>query len=168
MIALVRMGYRVEGFECSLPMVEAGRTALRLRGMDAPLQWAPPSRLPELTSEFHAAIIGWNAWSYIVPAQRRLEFLRELQTHLVAGAPVLISAGVASEGNGAWRWIALVANLIRRLTFRPGDIEAGMSFPTRPRQDFTRSKLQAEVLKAGLKWEKWYQWGPFGAAVVRK
>jgi hypothetical protein len=168
MIALARAGYRVDGFECSLPMVEAGRKALRERGIDALLEWAPPSAVPQLSEHYDAAIIGWNAWSYIVPAARRQAFLRSIQAYLIEGAPVLISFGMIGSRGGIAEWTPRIANFVLFITFRRGRFDTGVSFPTRPRQDFTEKRVRGELLEAGFAAEAWLRWGPFGATVGRK
>ena len=168
MIALSRAGYRPDGFECSRPMVEAGRRALWERGIDARLEWAPPSAVPgSLLGRYDAILVGWNAWSYIVPAARRAAFLGSLRPYLIESGTILISFGMLGRSGGAAKWIPRVANYVRLCTLRSGRFDVGVSFPTRMRQDFRARTIETEFAEAGFEVEGWYRWGPFGAVVIR-
>lgn len=164
-IALARAGFAAEGFECCRPMVEAGKRALLKRGIESRLEWAPPCRMPANQQVWDAAIIGWNGYTYMSPRQRRLAFLGDLREHLQPGAPVLLSGALRSRNTGQLFWTPRIANAVRILTFRTAVFTTGTRFPGRPRHEFTRSELEAEVTAAGFTPAGFWRWGPFGALV---
>lgn len=167
-IALTRAGYTADGFECCNPMVLAGNRALSERGMTGRIQWAPPSRIPELPGMYDAAIIGWNGYTYISPPERRVAFMKSLLPHLRQGSPVLVSGAFRTMRSGSAVWTPRIANLIRVLTLRAPVFTAGAGFPGRPRQRFTRQQLEAELNDAGFSPAGFWKWGDFGAVVCRK
>jgi hypothetical protein len=168
LIGLHRAGYRADGFECCAPMVEAGNRALTSRGIQSGLRWAPPSSVPACGGIYEAAIIGWNGYTYIAPRARRIDFLRDLANQLEPGAPILLSGAVRSGKSVTAVWIPRVANAIRSITFRPRVFTAGATFPGRPRHEFTRGQLDAELKEAGLSPVAFWKWGVFGAMVAIK
>lgn len=165
LIALARAGYVTAGFECCRPMVSAGQRALQARGIESRLEWAPPCRLPEDPGTWDAAIVGWNGYTYISPTVRRIAFLTNLRQHLRPGAPVLISGAIRSRNTGQAYWTPRIANAVRRLTFRAPAFATGTRFPGRPRHEFTRAELEAEVSAAGFTPAAFWKWGPFCAVV---
>jgi hypothetical protein len=167
LIALARAGYAADGFECSRPMVSAGNDALSLRGIGANLQWAPPCRIPEIPGIYDAAIIGWNGYTYISPAGRRISFMKGLLPHLRPGAPVLVS-GAMRTTTGVAALTPRIANLVRVLTFRTPAFTTGATFPGRPRHQFAPDQFDAELKAAGYSPAAFWRWGGYGAVVCLK
>jgi hypothetical protein len=168
LIGLFRAGYRADGFECSAPMVKAGNRALASRGIQSDLRWAPPSSVPDWGKIYEAAIIGWNGYTYISHHARRIDFLKDLATQLAPGAPILLSGAIRTGNSLPAIWIPRVANVIRSITFRPQVFTTGATFPGRPRHEFTRGQLEAELKEAGLSPIAFWKWGVFGAMVAIK
>jgi hypothetical protein len=166
-IALHRAGFRVDGFECSKAMVNAGRAALIARQLEARLDFARPSAVPVILNRYDAAIIGWNGYTYILPRARRVTFLRDLAAHLEPGSPIVISGAFGVSSSASAIWVPRIANCLRRLTFRTPCLEAGDGFPGRPRHEFSWHQVSAEVSEAGLQSVERYRWGPFFALVCR-
>ena len=167
LIALARAGYTADGFECSRPMVSAGSHALSLRGIGGRLDWAPPCRIPEISETYDAAIIGWNGYTYISPAERRISFMKSLLPHLRAGSPVLVSVAMRTT-SGVASLTPRIANLIRVLTFRSPAFTTGATFPRGPRHQFARGQLEAELKAAGYSPTAFWRWGGYGAVVCLK
>ncbi len=61
MIALARAGFVVNGFDCCAPLVEGGRNELRKQGIDAKLEYVPPSTVPEFDGHYDAVLVGFQA-----------------------------------------------------------------------------------------------------------
>lgn len=165
LIALSRAGFVAGGFECCRPMVSAGQRALASRGMDCRLEWAPPCKIPPNPGTWDAAIIGWNGYTYISPRARRIAFLQSLRAHLLPGAPLLVSGAIRPSNSGLAVWTPRIANAVRVLTFRRPVFGPGTCFPGRPRHQFTRGELEAEISEAGYTPAAFWRWGPFGAMV---
>jgi hypothetical protein len=164
-IALCRAGFSADGFECSKSMVAAGRLALLKRGIGGVLNWAPPCRTPKGSIAYSGAIVGWNGYTYIVPSARRVQFLRELCTHLRQGSPIVISGAMRNARAASGTWVPAIANRVRQCTFRTPSFDSGVRFPGRPRQEFTWSQLERETQAAGISIGARYRWGPFFAVV---
>jgi len=168
LIALAHAGYIPNGFECCRPMVSAGNQALSERGIDSRIQWVPPCRIPEITGAYDAAIIGWNGYSYISPPQRRIAFMGSLLPYLRPGSPVLVSVAMRTLNSGSATWTPRIANSVRILTFRAPVFTTGGGFPGRPRHQFTRDQLEAELSAAGFLPAAFWAWGAFGAVICLK
>jgi hypothetical protein len=168
MIALAQAGFEVDGFDSSRALVAAGRQALAARGIEGRLDWAPPCGVPSISGIYGAAIIGWNGYTHIAPRKRRVAFLRSLSPHLCADAPVLVSVFVNTDMGRAWGLTSKIANAVRRLTLRPPTVDAGATFPRRPKQYFRRRQLEAELADAGFALVEWWTWGTSGAGVCRR
>lgn len=166
MIALARAGFGTAGFECSRAMVEEGRRGLAARGINARLDWAPPSVAPKMGGVFDAVIVGWNGYTYIAPRARRLSFLRDLKEQAKPGAPVLVSMAIRREPARLPGIAARVANAMRLCTFRPRVFEPGDGFPGRPKHHFTPRQMKQELQDAGLAVKRFYIWGDYGAVVA--
>lgn len=172
LIALARAGYAVDGFECSRPMVSAGKRALSQRGIECRLEWAPPCRIPEISEieiskTYDAAIIGWNGYTYISPERRRIAFMKSLLPRLRPGAPVLVS-GAMRTTKGAAALTPRIANFVRVLTFRAPAFTTGATFPGRTRHQFAADQLAAELKAAGYSPAAFWRWGGYGAVVCLK
>jgi hypothetical protein len=166
MIALAGAGFDVDGFDCNRNLVAAGQQALAERRIEGRLDWAPPCCAPSLSGVYGAAIIGWNGYTHIAPRERRVAFLRSLAPHLRADAPVLLSVFVNTMGRAAGL-TSKIANVARRLTFRPPTVDAGATFPGRPKHFFSKRQLEAELVDAGFVLADWWTWGGSGAAICR-
>jgi len=166
MIALGKAGFEVDGFDCNRALVAAGRRALAERAIEGRLDWAPPCETPSVSGRYRAAIIGWNGYTHIAPRERRVAFLKSLSRHLCADATLLVSVFVNTNGR-AWALTWKIANLVRRLTLRPPTVDAGATFPGRPKHFFRKRQLEAELADAGFVLLDWWTWGTSGAAVCR-
>ena len=76
MIALSRMGFSVDGFDCSRSMVAAGVAALSERRIAGNMEWAPPCQSLATSENYSAVIVGWNGYTYIAPRDRRFASAR--------------------------------------------------------------------------------------------
>lgn len=167
LIALVRAGFGAAGFECSPPMVEAGKLALARRNIAATLEWAPPCVAPAMEGSFNALIVGWNGYCYISPRARRIEFLRSLREKVLPGSPMLVSVAIRTPGARVTTWTPRIANAVRRATLRKPVFETGDTFDGRPKLYFTRKQLAQELRDAGYTVTDYYAWGGYGAMVAR-
>jgi SAM-dependent methyltransferase len=166
LVALARAGFHADGFECSRPMVEAGQQALRERKIAGRLEWSPPCTVPDGNEMYDALIAGWNGYTYIMPRQRRVEFLKALRSRVRPGGHLLVSGAFRSARTRAEVWPSRIANALRRCTFRPPVFETGDRFPGRPRHSFTRQQIRDELAEAGFAAIEFWIWGQFGAVAA--
>jgi Methyltransferase domain len=148
MIALARAGFAVAGFDCCAPLVEAGRNELRKQGIDAKLDYAPPSTVPELDDHYDAVMVGFSGYMYIVGRDRRIRFLRELCGYLNTGAPLMVSFTEGSYGRRRV-WTARIGTAVRRLRLAK-PVEEGDWLKTGFQHHFVREQIFSEMSEAGM------------------
>lgn len=148
MIALVDSGFMVDGFDCCAPLVEAGRNELRKHGIEAKLEFAPPSTVPALGRNYDAVLVGFSGYMYIPGRSRRTRFLRDLRNLLSPGAPVMVSF---TEGLPGRRriWTARIGSAIRRLR-RAEPVEEGDCLKDGFQHHFDRQQIDSEMSEAGI------------------
>jgi hypothetical protein len=148
MIALANCGFLVEGFDCCAPLVESGRNELKKRGIDAKLNYAPPSTVPKYSGRYDAALVGFSGYMYIPGRFRRIRFLRDLRDFLNPGAPVMVSF---TEGLPGKRriWTSRVGSAIRRFR-RAEPVEEGDCLKDGFQHHFDRQQIDSEMSEAGL------------------
>jgi hypothetical protein len=163
MVALHRAGYSVEGFECGLPLAEAGQEILRKVGCPGRLIWAPPGTVPPLAGPFDGAIMGWSGYMYIPLRAQRVRLLQDFRRILRSGAPLLLSFKTRHQYERRMLWSARGANWIRKIrgvpTVAPGD-RLGDGF----QHWFNREDIASEIDEAGLQL-KLYSTDRYGWAV---
>jgi 2-polyprenyl-3-methyl-5-hydroxy-6-metoxy-1,4-benzoquinol methylase len=148
MIALARAGFGVEGFDCCAPLVEAGRNELKKQGIDAKLEYAPPSTVPEVAGHYDAILVGFSGYMYIVGRKRRIDFLRVLCRFLNPGAPLMLSFTEGSYGRRRV-WTAMIGTAVRRLRLAK-PVEEGDWVKTGFQHHFVREQIVSEMSEAGM------------------
>jgi ubiquinone/menaquinone biosynthesis C-methylase UbiE len=148
MIALAHAGFVVAGFDCCAPLVEAGRNELKKQGIDAKLEYAPPSTVPEADGHYDAVLVGFSGYMYIAGRDRRIGFLRELCRFLNPGAPLMISFTEGSHGRRRV-WTARIGTAVRRLRLAK-PVEEGDWLKTGFQHHFVRQEIFSEMSEAGM------------------
>jgi hypothetical protein len=148
MIALTKLGFQVDGFDCCPPLLECGQEELRKQGIDARLDYAPPSSAPERDREYDAVLVGFSGYMYIPGRENRIAFLKDLCGFLHPGAPLLISFMEGFPGHRR-TWTARIGTAIRRLR-GAGPVEEGDTFKRGFQHHFTYEQVQSEMSEAGL------------------
>ena len=148
MIALARAGFLVDGFDCCAPLVEAGRNELRKQGIDAKLEYAPPSTVAGCGGHYDAVLVGFSGYMYIAGRDRRIRFLRDLCRFLNPGAPVMVSFTEGSLGRRRV-WTARIGTAIRRLRLAE-PVEEGDWLKTGFQHHFVQQQISGEMSEAGV------------------
>lgn len=148
MIALAKSGYQVDGFDCCPPLLECGRNELTKQGIDAELDYAPPSSAPESNREYDAILVGFSGYMYIPGKENRIAFLKNLCGFLSPGAPLMVSFMEGFPGRRR-RWTARVGTVIRRLR-GAGPVEEGDSFRGGFQHHFVQEQILSEMNEAGM------------------
>lgn len=149
MIALANSGFLVDGFDCCAPLVESGRHELSKHGIDAKLDYAPPSTVPgDGGRHYDAVLVGFSGYMYIPGRDRRIRFLRELCGFLNADAPLMISF---TEGYSGRRrvWTARIGTAIRKLR-RAQPVEEGDWLKDGFQHHFVQQQIASEMSEAGI------------------
>ena len=148
MIALAHAGFLVDGFDCCAPLVEAGQNELRKQGIDAKLEYVPPSTVPGGGGYYDAVLVGFSGYMYIPGRDRRIRFLRDLCRFLNPGAPLMVSFTEGSAGR-LRVWTARIGTAVRRLR-RAEPVEEGDWLKTGFQHHFIQQQISAEMSEAGM------------------
>lgn len=90
LIALLKLGYRVEGLDLAPRAIALARRMLQREGLSAEL-YTGPIEAVALPASFDAFIFSWFCYGYIPQAETRIEVLRKVKARLNPGGRVLIS-----------------------------------------------------------------------------
>jgi len=90
-LALYKMGYKADGFECSEKLVEFCKETLAKENINSQVYICPPSEVPEHINKYDSLIMGWGAYMHIRGREKRIKFLKQLHTKVVNNGPLLMS-----------------------------------------------------------------------------
>ena len=90
LIALLKLGYRVEGLDVGPRAVALARRMLEQEGLQAELYTGPVEAVA-LPGSFDAFIFSWFCYGYIPQFETRIGVLRKVKAHLNPGGRILIS-----------------------------------------------------------------------------
>jgi len=156
LIALLDLGYRVEGLDVGPECVARAHLVLDKRGLVAPL-YAGAIETVELAGSFDVFIFSWFCYSYIPQSERRIGVLRRVKGHLNPGGRLLISYQVLPRVPR--RLPIRLAQLVARITGSDWHPEYGdLLLPSwRDRSfahyehSFQPGAIEAEAQAAGLR-----------------
>lgn len=166
-LALRKSGFEAEGFECSMPLIEASRRIFDEQGESSYLIHCPPDCVPAGPAVYDALIIGWTVYTHIPTRTRRILFLEAIRKRALQRAPILISFFVRSSLSGddamvyrISRWCSFLS-LPRKGTSEVGDhIRFG-----RYVHSFTQDEVSEELRAAGFRVAHFAESGDLGYAV---
>jgi len=168
LVALDRLGFDVDAFDCCASLVYTGNRALAERGVTRRITLAEPDAVPsELAGPYDGCVLGWGGYMHIVGTARRVAFLRELRTRLAPGAPLLLSFFVRGPNRPVFRAVASIASAMRVAWGRREAIEVGDRwFRGTYCHYFTRDEIAAELARGGFALEAFHR-DPYGHAIGR-
>ena len=159
-VALVELGYRVEGVDFSPRSIALGREYLAKAGIDAQLYLADIANFDFPLSRYDAFIMSWFTYSYVADAATRVEMLERLRRRLVPDGRVIVTVEgrpqTASDPAAGREVAARVARLAARISRNPHVPAPGERFRPDPNEGilydrlFTRDELEQEASMAGL------------------
>jgi hypothetical protein len=148
-LALTRLGFDVDGFDCNAALVEYGNAFLGARGCPARIELTEPDTCPGGSKRYDAILIGWGVYIHIIPSQRRQAFLGDVRRRLAGGGVVLVGFCRRDEGSTYFRTVAGVANGIRRSMGRL-PLERGDKLEPTFEHHFTVAEIKSELAGVGL------------------
>lgn len=165
-VALTRVGYRVDAFDCVDTLVEYCRDALPRLGATARIHAARPGEVPAGLGHYAGLIIGWGGYMHIPGRVRRIAFLQALRRHVDAGAPLFFSFFTRGESSRRLRVTYQIARTLRRIRRSNDEVEIGDSLDGTFDHHFTRDEVEQELAAAGFELVV-YSATPYGHAVAR-
>jgi hypothetical protein len=148
-LALIKLGYDVDGFESHPGLVTAANTLLRSEGYDPVMEVVPRDEAPKTGTVYDGAIVGWGMYMLVQGRKRRIALLKQLRAQLRPRCPVLISFYFRPTTPKAYNLAVLVANMIRRVLRRPL-AEAGDWLQPEYVHYFTENEVSSELTEAGF------------------
>jgi hypothetical protein len=164
-LALRRMSYRVEAWECQPELVAAANDLLVGEGFEPSVTYAPRNTVPAGTTKYDGLIIGWSTYTLVPGRNRRIALLRELRSRVEEGSPILLSFFTRRSGETQLRITAAVGNLGRRL-LRRERLDLGDSLEPNFVHRFLEEELASELAAAGFELKS-FAVAPYGHAVAQ-
>jgi hypothetical protein len=165
-LALRRLGYEVDGFECNSELVGVANALLNEEGLSSSVRFAPPDMCPNGKASrpiYDGLIVGWGAYMLIRGHDKRVAVLRKMRAQVHAGAPLLISFFCRSSKTKQFLVSTAVGNSLRRVLGRE-NIEVGDALEPEYVHYFTQEEITGELRDAGFMLE-YYTEVPYGHAV---
>jgi hypothetical protein len=151
-LALRKAGHEAEGFECSLPLVRAGKEIFDRLGERYSVVASAPDSVPSGPADYDALVLGWSAYTHIPTKVRRVAFLEALKCRSVPGSPLMLSFFTRRGRSSSDRTVdgtAAAARFLfrgRKDRFEPGDRLEWSRYVHR----FTQRELEAELEDGGF------------------
>lgn len=164
-IALSKMEYQVDGFDCSRSLAKTAAEILSLANIENRYEISEPDHVPTTFGVYDGLILGWSAYSHIIGQESRIQFLKEFRQHVDNGSPVLISFFTYDKKSLMFSTIYCVANAIRLLLFRKERIEYGDTLVETYLHHTNQANVEQELRLAGFALKHYSDHG-FGHAVA--
>jgi hypothetical protein len=149
-IALHRLGYEVDGFECNQTLVETANRLLKEQNIDATISKVDRDKCPNSQKIYDGLIVGWGSYMLIQGREHRIALLKTMRALVSLNAPILISFFCCSQVTKHNQMIATFGNFFRRILHRD-PIEAGdVLLPWCYVHYFLKEEIELELNQAGF------------------
>src|SRR5262245_2427351 len=150
-LALRRVGFRADGFECSTHLVQAANVLFDQLRESRGVSLCAPDEVPDGPAIYEGLLVGWSAYTHIPTRRRRVAFLEGLRARAVKGAPLLMSF-FPRDKSPAYENLVHTTALVGRFLFRgrKEDSETGDHLSWCFSHTFTREEVEAELSAAGF------------------
>lgn len=149
-IALSKMGYKVDSYDCNKALVEYGNAFLQKHGIKSELEYLPRDTVPTEVRKYDGIVIGWGAYSHIRGRKNRLSFLEKLQPFLDKEAPLMISFLLTGERTRQDKIVKRVADFFRIFS-KQGKTDLGDGLMLEFVHYFTEEEIKNELMEAGYR-----------------
>ena len=164
-LALLRLGYQVDGFESHPGLVVAANELLREEGFDPAVHWVAPNEGPETGTTYDGIVVGWGMYMSIPTRRRRISFLRQLRTQTRVRGPILLDFYPRPSQSRPYDVTTTIANTIRRV-LRREPAELGDWLDPHYSRSFTQDEVTSELAEGGFN-AVHYKAAGYGYAVGR-
>lgn len=162
-MALRRLGYEVDGFECNCELIPVANALLEEEGLNPSVRFAAPDTFAIGEVIYDGLIVGWGAYMLIQGRHNRIALVRKMRSTIGTGAPLFVSFFVRSA-DARWFFVTkAIGNGFRRLLGRE-NIELGDALEPEYVHYFTKDEIAAELREGGFVLE-YYSDHPYGHAV---
>ncbi|MEI6851233.1 MAG: hypothetical protein WCL06_00260 [Bacteroidota bacterium] len=150
MLALQKKGYEVEGYECNEKLLDFSKNFLLNSGTMASVFYAKPNHGPDNDKVYDGIILGWGAYNHVMGKERRINLLKEINTHLTIGSPFMINFWFAYENIDHYSQKLWKVNRFFCRIFRTHSIEKGDLLTEFSGHIFSMQEVSDELLQAGF------------------
>jgi hypothetical protein len=164
-LALRRLSYAVDAWECQPGFVEAANALLVAEGHEPTVHHAPRNTVPAVSKSYDAVIIGWGSYTLIRGRERRVELLRGFRSLVGDGSPLFLSFFARNPRNRQLLATARVGNAVARVLGREA-VEVGDSLDPNFVHWFSQDELESELHDGGFELT-YFRPTPYGHAVGR-
>jgi len=161
-LALLKLGYDADGFECNPRLVECANALLNRQGFTGKVFFAPPDECANTTKIYDGAIVGWGSYMHIQGREQRINFLKALRSKLRKRSPILLSFFHRQDMN-SFKIITGIGNVIKWMARDEYLTEGDCLIPDYA-HFFTKEKISMELNKAGFNL-KFYSTEDYGHAI---
>jgi hypothetical protein len=148
-LALLRLGYEVDGFESHPGLVTAANDLLRAEGYDSTVRLAPRDEAPSTGATYDGIVVGWAMYMLVQGSERRIALLRQLRAQTRTRGPILISFFYRAASPKVYKLAALVANVTQRV-LRRQPTEVGDWLQPNYVHFFTQEEVISELSEGGF------------------
>ena len=149
-LALSRMGFRVDGYECNPVLVEYGNRLLQKNKSESRITHLTRNTVPPEVRQYDAVIIGWGAYSHIKGATARIRFLKNLYPFMHQGSRLMVSFIWVKERNRRDRMIQGISGFFG-LFCRGERSEQGDKLVPNYIHYFEEDEIRTEFTRAGFR-----------------
>ncbi len=149
-VALSKMGYEVDGFECNAALADYGDELLKRQGIRGSVRFLERNTVPEEIKQYDGIIIGWGAYSFIDGSGKRMKFLKDLYPFMHKNSSLLLSVLYEKQKNKTDRIIKNVSNFFRFFSGRE-KTESGDRLVPDYMHYFTEEELRNELTLCNYK-----------------
>lgn len=150
-LALHKLGYVVDAFECNRKLRTFGNQLLEDQGCPWRIALHERDRWPSGDRRYDGAIVGWGAYSSMRGRANRVRFLTEARSVLDEGAPLLVSFLDRGQRSDSYlRSVQRAGRVAGRFTPSPR-VEFGDGLAPLFVHLFTRREISGELEAAGFR-----------------
>ncbi len=148
-LALRRLGFDAQGFECHPDLARFANQLLEQDGQPSDIKLAARDTCPDFSRTYDGLIVGWGAYMLIRGREQRIEFLRQLRKHAELDTPVLLSFFHLAGGIRRYQIAAAIGSALAWV-LRGERVEVGDFLVPNFAHFFTRQELEGELRAGGF------------------
>lgn len=149
-LALSKMGFSVEGYECNPYLVKYGNSLLKKNQVKAEIKLLPRNSVPDEQKQYDGLIIGWGAYSHMEGMGIRKSFLNELKPFMHESSRLMISFLYVTQRSKRDKIVVKVSNFFRTFS-RKFRTEPGDRLEPDFIHYFMEDEIKSEITEAGFR-----------------
>lgn len=147
-LALSKMGFSLEAYECNPNLVSYGNSLLVKNKIGARINYLPRNTVPDVR-KYDGLIIGWGAYSHMEGRENRMSFLRSMKPFMHDTSRLMISFLYVTQRSGRDRIVTGVSNFFRTFS-RKYRTESGDRLEPDFIHYFVEEEIKTELAGAGF------------------